>query len=239
MTVTFASTIEKHCGDVVIEHTHVCNEVIYYDEGCFGTGHIGDYEYEFTGGCVTMIPQGASHTESHCGNGRVIYFGFTDENKFSAVCHSNLSYMKRYFRDIIFEVCNQSFGYEEMLELTLRKILLHLHRTEFVACCSATNFNYCRKYIEENFTQPLSLKDLAATSGYSYDYFRHLFTAVYGQSPYSLIISLRLELAAKLLKTTSISCTEIAHQCGFFDSGQMSKMIKKKFGMSPLELRKK
>ncbi len=238
MTVTFATTIVKNIGDIVIEHTHACHEAVYYDEGCSGIGQIGDYEYEFCGGSVAMIPEGVSHFEKHFTTGRVIFFGFDDDSEYNPVCLKNLFYLKRYFRDILAEVCDQSFGYEEMLELTLRKILLHIHRTETNNYHSVTNLTYCREFIEENFTQPISLKDLARTSGYSYDYFRHLFTTVYGQSPSALIMNLRLELAEKMLKTTNTSCTEIAHHCGFFDSGQMSKMIKKKLGLTPLELRR-
>ena len=239
MTVTFATSIEKHVGDIVHDHTHACHEMVYYDEGCSGTGCIGDHRYEFSAGSVALIPRGVSHSEKHNGTGRVIFFGFTDASKIPCICHDELFYLKRYFRDILSEVCEQSVGYEEMLELTLRKILLHIRRTTSNTSRTVPDLTYCREYIEENFTQNLSLKDIAATSGYSYDYFRHLFTSVYGISPSSLIISLRLELAEKLLVTTDMSCTDIAHHCGFFDSGQMSKMIKKRFGISPLELRKK
>jgi len=238
LKITFATTIEKHGGDFVIDHTHACHEVVFYDEGCSGMGQIGEYKYEFSGGCVAMIPKGVSHFEKHFATGRVIFFGFDDDGEYNSVCLENLFCLKRYFRDILSEVCDQSFGYEEMLELTLRKILIHIRRSESGNSHSVTNLTYCREYIEENFTQHISLADLASTSGYSYDYFRHLFTTIYGQSPSSLIMDLRLELAEKMLRTTNISCTEIAHHCGFFDSGQMSKLIKKKLGMTPLEVRK-
>ncbi len=240
MTVTFATTIEKHSGDTVIAHTHACHEIVYYDEGCLGKATLGDDEYEFHGGDIAVIPQGVLHKEEHFSTGKVIFFGFScDENEIVPGVFSNMFYLKYSFRDIINEVREQSLGFEEMMELSLRKILLCLKRQNDNMYHPVTNLTYCREYIEENFTQSVSLKNLASTSGYSYDYFRHLFTSVYGQSPSSLIMSLRVGFAIKLLSTTKLTCTEIAHQSGFFDSGQMTKLLKKKYGLTPSEIRKR
>ena len=41
-----------------------------------------------------------------------------------------------------------------------------------------------------------------------------------------------------ILKTTDLSCTEIAYQCGFSDSGQLTKMIKNKYSTTPTKIRK-
>lgn len=240
MMVTFATTIEKHRGDAVIDHTHACHEIVYYDEGCNGKVMLGEKEYEFRAGDIALIPQGILHKEIHFSTGKVIFFGFMcDEENILPGMFTNMFYLKYSFRDIINEVRDQSLGFEEMMELSLRKILLCLKRQKENEYHSVTNLAYCREYIEENFTQTISLKDLASASGYSYDYFRHLFTSVYGQSPSSLIMSLRVGFAIKLLSTTKLTCTEIAHQSGFFDSGQMTKMLKKKYGLTPSEIRKR
>jgi AraC-like DNA-binding protein len=79
---------------------------------------------------------------------------------------------------------------------------------------------------------------LSALTGYSYDYFRHIFKVAYGISPQDYLINVRLEQAKSMLHNTALSCTQIAISCGFSNSGQMSVMIKRRYGKSPLALRK-
>ena len=240
MTITFATAYDLHKGHIVIEHSHSCHEIVYYDEGCSGVGVVDNTEYKFGAGDIVIIPKGSPHKEMHCSSGRVMFIGFTlDDEDIKTTTYSDMSFLRQSFQDVLSEIRDQAVGYEEMMTLSLRKIILHLRRCEGDVYHSATDLSYCREYIEENFTQQISLKELAANSGYSYDYFRHLFTSVYGRSPSSMIMSLRLSHAMELLSTTDMSCTEIAHSSGFFDSGQMSKLFKKTYKRTPSDIRKK
>ena len=86
---------------------------------------------------------------------------------------------------------------------------------------------YCKNYIDENYMYKINISDLAKMAGYSIDHFRHLFYRNFNISPYNYIVQVRCKKAVELLKTTSYKCVDIAYKCGFSDSCQMTKMIKK------------
>ena len=96
---------------------------------------------------------------------------------------------------------------------------------------------YIKNYIEQHFDQKLDFKELAHMSGYSSDYFRHLFRAHFGVSPQEYMIDARLQKAKALLEEGHLSCTEVSYKCGFSNSAQLSTMFKKKFGCSPSAVR--
>lgn len=91
----------------------------------------------------------------------------------------------------------------------------------------------------EYYNQPIDFNQLAKLSGYSLDYFRHLFSQKMGMSPKQFQINMRLEKAVELLSDQQKSCTEIASFCGFSTSAQFSKMFLEKYGISPNQFRRR
>lgn len=59
------------------------------------------------------------------------------------------------------------------------------------------------------------------------------FKAEIGQTPYDYLLSKKLELACKLLCSTSFSIKEIAERLDFTDQYYFSDLFKRKFGLSP------
>ncbi|MCI6583305.1 MAG: helix-turn-helix transcriptional regulator [Oscillospiraceae bacterium] len=53
------------------------------------------------------------------------------------------------------------------------------------------------------------------------------------------VISARLALAKRLLKTTDISVNETARSCGYDDESYFMKLFKKQFGITALAYRKR
>lgn len=94
-------------------------------------------------------------------------------------------------------------------------------------------------YIQQHFTEQISISYLAKLSNYSERHFSRLFYEIYGNTPLDYILSLRLELACELLKTTKKSHTisSIAFTCGFPNSNYFSRIFKKRFGMTPTDYR--
>ena len=58
------------------------------------------------------------------------------------------------------------------------------------------------------------------------------------QSPTLFLIGARMELAAKLLKETLLTISEIAERCGYEDIYYFSKSFKKHHSISPGRYRK-
>ena len=69
--------------------------------------------------------------------------------------------------------------------------------------------------------------------GISYTYFKQLFIQKFEKPPMAYITEVRMERAAELLGTGSMSVTEIADKCGFEDVYYFSKAFKKYYGASP------
>lgn len=90
---------------------------------------------------------------------------------------------------------------------------------------------------EEHFHEPLSVPQLASHLFLSPSRFSELFLREVGMSPATYIRRLRLERAQTLLRSSTLTCTEIAHQVGFRDSAQLSRAFRDLFHLSPSEYR--
>lgn len=89
-------------------------------------------------------------------------------------------------------------------------------------------------FIRTHFTEAISNEELAKLCGFSTQYFRKVFTEVYGVPPMSYLQKARLEEAVRLLKTgTSMPIAEVASKVGFSDVYHFSKTFKKYTGVPP------
>jgi len=88
-------------------------------------------------------------------------------------------------------------------------------------------------FIDENFAQSPSIRQIAAISNLSEFHFFRLFKQTFGTTPYQYVLERKLQYAYAKLKTQSLSITEIAFQSGFADVHAFSKAFKKQFGIAP------
>ncbi|MHC1784392.1 MAG: GyrI-like domain-containing protein [Anaerolineaceae bacterium] len=87
------------------------------------------------------------------------------------------------------------------------------------------------QYIERNLSGQLDLEIVARESSFSPFHFHRLFSALLNESPQEYINRQRLERAANLLvKSPSLSMTEVACQTGFSTSSNFARSFKKHFG---------
>ena len=93
-------------------------------------------------------------------------------------------------------------------------------------------------YINGNLSENLTLGDIAAYAGFSRNYFSTLFTDLNGLSPWDYITIRRIELSKNLLRSSSLSVTEIADRCGYRNLSNFNRQFKRSVGCSPTEFRK-
>lgn len=93
-------------------------------------------------------------------------------------------------------------------------------------------------YIQAYLAQDLSLEAIANTVEMSRYYFARLFKQSMGISPYQYVLQQRVERAKALLRSSSLSIAEIAHQVGFADQSQLTIQFRKFTGTTPLDYRK-
>jgi len=95
------------------------------------------------------------------------------------------------------------------------------------------------EYIKENYMYPITLKALASGSYCSEAYLSHLFKEKTGQTITEYINKLRVQRAKQLLDVTSVTVTDIAHQCGFNDSNYFARVFRQHVGKSPKQYRER
>lgn len=93
-------------------------------------------------------------------------------------------------------------------------------------------------YIQNNFKNNISLKQMAEEFGYSYNYLSAYFKTQFGCSYAEYVNSFRLEEAVRLLKRTDKSITQIAFESGFTSIRNFNDVFKKEYGISPLLFKK-
>lgn len=94
------------------------------------------------------------------------------------------------------------------------------------------------EYIEANYSQGLSLGDLAAVAGMNPKYFCRVFRSLTHHSPVDYLNFYRIEQAAYLLDSTELSVTEVGNRCGFWESSYFTKVFRKYKGITPAQYRK-
>lgn len=95
------------------------------------------------------------------------------------------------------------------------------------------------EYIMAHLGEKLTLQDLADVAFLSPSHFSRAFRVSVGQPPHQYIMSQRLAAARNLLSKTDTSFAEIAKLAGFASNSHMSTSIKKAWGLTPSQVRRK
>ncbi len=93
-------------------------------------------------------------------------------------------------------------------------------------------------YVNNNLHRSISLEELAAVAFFSPFHFHRTFVAVTGETVNNFTSRMRNEKAARLLKFSKRSISEISIECGFSSTSTLSRLFKQYFGISPSEYRK-
>ena len=100
------------------------------------------------------------------------------------------------------------------------------------------NITYISQYIQSNYSEPLTISQLANKIFISETLFFQLFKKIIGVSPYQYITNIRIANATILLKNKQYSISKIAEICGFNTIVNFSRAFKKFYKLSPSEYRK-
>jgi AraC-like DNA-binding protein len=92
-------------------------------------------------------------------------------------------------------------------------------------------------WIEENYLSLVSLGQLAQTANCSVCQLIRDFKKSYGTTPVCYVLHLRIEHAILLLRSTTLTITEIAFSCCFSDSNYFSRVFKQHTGLTPSQFR--
>jgi AraC family transcriptional regulator len=138
--------------------------------------------------------------------------------------------------------------YEEQLHFLLERMrqlrdrtLLQIGQLQFIR--GATRREIYRRiavatdFIHTNYAQDLDLDALANVACLSKYHFLRLFTLVHGVTPYAFLQNKRTGVAARLLRTTRLTMSQVASCVGFARRSTVVRRIRSRTGCTPLELR--
>ena len=145
------------------------------------------------------------------------------------------------------DVCRQGRYY--MLKTYLMQMLLLILREQYepVSNTPGCAFESVNKkyvvdqiihYFEEHYEQKISLDQIAENMYLSPFYISKIFKSETGDTPIRYLINIRLEKAKDLLKEGRTgSIQEVAANVGYDDAYHFSKLFKKRYGVSPSQVR--
>jgi AraC-like DNA-binding protein len=94
-----------------------------------------------------------------------------------------------------------------------------------------------RDRIDREYAQPLDVEALARGAHMSAGHFSRQFKLAYGESPYSYLMTRRIERAMALLRRGDLSVTDVCFAVGCSSLGTFSTRFSELVGMSPTAYR--
>ena len=92
-------------------------------------------------------------------------------------------------------------------------------------------------YIRANLNADLTIGELAAQAGLSNFHFARVFRRETGETPHQYVTRLRLEEAARLLRSTDQTVQQISIAVGYENASHFSVQFKRDYGVTPLAYR--
>ncbi|MBE6964801.1 MAG: helix-turn-helix domain-containing protein [Ruminococcaceae bacterium] len=163
----------------------------------------------------------------------------------------NLSGKEKERMDELFENCNAEYArHNDMQERKIFNIISNIF--ELLAINSRSKISDAKllravdqsiviseaaRFIGENAKEAIPLDEIAKLTFMSKRSFNDKFKSCTGQTFYDFYMRSRMVHVIKLLRFSNKSLSEIADECGFYDSVHLSHTIKNMYGLSPAELR--
>jgi AraC family transcriptional regulator len=94
------------------------------------------------------------------------------------------------------------------------------------------------EFLNEHYTQKLSVKQIAELTGLSPGRFIKAFTKTFGRPPHQYLINLRLEAAERLLVVTDLPVAQVAVMSGFSSQSHLTKTMSHHKLVTPGQIRK-
>lgn len=94
------------------------------------------------------------------------------------------------------------------------------------------------KYVEEHYSEHITIDTMASVAFYSKSHFMKFFKAHMGTGFIEYLNDYRLTIAERLLRTSDASVLEIAEMSGFENLSYFNRIFKRKYGQSPGNRRK-
>ncbi len=142
-----------------------------------------------------------------------------------------------YVDDVIKVTNEKSYGWDVRMRADLTMILLMAYNAPLASDVTSSDtypkmIQDVLTYINENFTNDISVQSIAAALNVSRSRICHVFKDFMGTSLWNYVITRRIQYSRDLLRS-GMSITDACYECGFQSYAHFSKEFKKVLGVSP------
>lgn len=259
--VIFANRIKKSYATVQnpVEHWHNRYEVFVIVKG-FCSFFVHNQIFHMEEGDICIVPPNTIHAMSYPNSYHEhLFVNFSDfylDKSLSKELNEVISTGKyspktedmAFFREGFDEVCSLANKNEEYKSLYIKtcfdRLFIKILRTkdQFNKNTKANSISRdlpkVLEYINHNYTQDITLEQMADYCHVSPSYFSKFFKKTIGMGFKKYLVYTKLTISENLLCTTDKSISDIALDCGFNDSNYFSTVFKQRYGIPPLKYRK-
>lgn len=239
-----------------LKHFHQYTEIFFVMNGT-GTFTVENKTFPIHKNDIIIVNPHIYHHEDSSIEGALEYialgidgFTMTYDQQYVPYIHQNFD---RYRHEL--ELClnqllqesqNKEYGYENIcqnfLKIIILKIMRHIHNSIYNSNTKSLPFNRevsrIKEYIDTNYFENITLDSLANQTNLNKFYISHLFKDALGISPINYLNSKRLSVCKTLLKTSSLSISEISETVGFSSQSYFTQTFKKFTNMTPNQYRR-
>jgi len=265
-TFLFTCKVARICDEKNYHcHDHIEVAIILSGKGEY---YIDGVTYFVESGDVIVLNPGVYHKGlvSDFGNPALEYFvGFTDIHfrnmKHNCIELKNGGPILRTSGELrrkIFQTCTLMSEEQEylhagryfMLKTYLIQLLLYMVREQIEPVREQQGYSFesfGKKYVveqivgylEEHYSEKISLDRIAENMYLSPFYISKIFKSETGDTPINYLIHVRLEKAREMLESgENNSIQGVAAKVGYDDAYHFSKLFKKRYGVSPSQMRR-
>ncbi len=120
-----------------------------------------------------------------------------------------------------------------LLELLILQVAEHALSQDDAESPAHLTYQRCRQLIEKRFLELHTLADITAAGHINPPYLCRLFKRYGAESPYQMLIRLKMRHASDLLNGSDMLVKQVAKATGFSDPYHFSRLFKKIYGVSP------
>ena len=95
-----------------------------------------------------------------------------------------------------------------------------------------------RAYVQQHYSEPITLESVCEAAGFSASYFSALFKRETGENFVKYLTRVRIDRAKELLQHTNLSVADICSRVGYNDLKHFTQTFKKETSLSPAQYRR-
>ncbi len=241
-------------------HWHDCIEIIYVEQGSIRVFFSDKWQDMFAGEMLLIPPHRIHYIHCYDDNTKKAVLGISNE----LICDTNISeqsvilpFKTEKINDFchfkgdgkfaeIFNILRSTennYHGSLIIQSELLKLYAYIYNEwqkiglDFIEPITDKNIYKLINFLEENYVEAPTAEQMSKFLNMSYSNMSRIINEKLGTSYNSLLNSIRVENAKKLLLSTNKNITEICFDCGFQNSSYFIKTFKNKVGITPNKYR--